>query len=111
MPTLLITVQHTLTDNAGLRLFPGIRPSEMEDRPAIGKMMQGSLLELRLPGGTTRMTSLLTYGISVWKGEDDAFHLHDDPKNSEICLTLPSELSPKDVPPGTEVWLMDEATE
>ena len=108
MPTFLIEVRETDADSTGLRLSPGIRPSEMEDRPAIGKMMQGSPLELRLPDGTTRRTSLVTYGVSVWKGEDGSLLMHDDPSDPEICLTLPLELHSEDVPPGTEVWLVED---
>ncbi len=50
----------------------------------------------------------MTYGISVWKGEDGSLLMYDDPKDPEICLTLPSELEPEDAPPGTELWLMDD---
>lgn len=108
MPTLLLTVRQIVADSVGLRLSPGIRPSEMEDRPAIGKMIQGSRLELRCPNGVIRTTTLLTYGVSLWEGENGTLRLYDDPRNPEICLTLPPELHEEEVPPGTEVWLMDD---
>jgi hypothetical protein len=107
MATYLLTVRHTEVNSLGLRLRPGIRPSECTDRPAIKGMRQGSSLELRLPNGTKRLTSLQTYGISVQKDEDGNLPLHDDPRNPEICLIVPGETDSKDVPEGTEVWLLD----
>lgn len=109
MPTFLITVRQAEADDAGLRLYPGIRPSVMKNVPAMGKMTQGSRLELRRPDGTTRSTSLVTFGVSVWKGENGSILLYDDPKDPEICLTIRSELESEEVPAGTEVWLMDDA--
>ena len=107
MATYLLTVGQTEPISLGLRLRPGIRPSEGTDRPAIKRMRQGSSLELRLPNGTKRSTSLPTYGISVQKDEDGNLLLHDDPRDPEVCLILPGETDSKDVPEGTEVWLLD----
>ena len=107
MPTFLITICETSPDNVGIRLSPGIRPAEVEDRPAIKKMRQGSILELRFPDGTTRTTRLVTYGVSVWKTEDGSLTLHDNPRNPEIFLTLPPDVSSEVIPSGTEVWLME----
>jgi len=71
-------------------------------------LQQGAQLELRYPDGTTRRTTLLTYGASVFKGEDGKFYV---PGGSDgpvwtIVFTLPPELTPVDVPPGTEVWVV-----
>ena len=91
----------------GLRLWPGIRPSQCTDRPAINKMKQGALLELRLPDGTRRSMPLQTYAIRVQKDEDGGLLMYDDPRDPEICLILPAETHAEDVPQGTEVWLLD----
>ncbi len=63
MATYLLTVQLAEDDSQGLRLSPGIRLSQTKDRPAIGQMMQGAELELRLPNGTTMRTVLVTTGF------------------------------------------------
>lgn len=107
MTTYLLTVRETEPSNLGLRLRPGIRPSQFTDRPAIKRMKQGSSLELRLPNGTKRSIPLQTYGISVQKDEHGNLLMDDDPRDPEICLILPSETDSKDVPQGTEVWLLD----
>ncbi len=57
-----------------------------------------------------RLTRLVTYGISVWRGEDGTLHTNEDPSDPEIMLTLPDDLSPEDVAAGTEVWLWRRAT-
>jgi hypothetical protein len=107
MESYVLTVERADPTEQGLRLSPGIRPSETRDRPAIGKLIQGARLELRRPDGGWRVTELVTYGVSVWKGEDGSFYTTDDPGDPEIKHTLPEDLSPEDVPPGTEVWLLD----
>jgi len=69
-------------------------------------MTQGAPLELRRPDGTSLQTSLVTYGVSVWGGEDGALYMYDDPSDPEIKLTIPKETSAEQVPAGTEVWLL-----
>jgi len=71
-------------------------------------MIQGCPLELRLPDGSRRLTSLVTYGSSVHRAEDGSFYSNEDPRDAEIRVTLPGALSSSDVPPGTEIWLPDE---
>ena len=107
MATYLLTVQQAERTGQGLRLSPGIRPSQTIDRAAIGKMSQGANLELRRPDGVQRLTRLVTYGISVWRREDGSLYTNQDPSDPEIMLTLPEDLSPEDVATGTEVWLLE----
>ncbi len=96
----------------GLRLSPGIRPSEMQDRPGIGSMTQGSPLELRRPDGTVLETTLITFGVPVMRRDDGTIYTTDDPSDPEIKLTISSDLDPDDVSEGTGVWLKSEdATE
>ncbi len=90
-----------------MRRSPGIRLSQTGDQPAIGKMSQGACLELRRPDGTRRRSHVVTYGISVWKGGEGSLYTIADPSDPEITLTLPDDLSPEDVPAGTEVWLLE----
>lgn len=106
MATYLLTVQAATGDNEGLRLSPGIRLSSTKDRPAISQMMQGAKLELRRPDGTSLQTVLITYGVSVWRGEDGAFYMHDDLADPEINLTIAGDSCAEQVPAGTEVWLL-----
>lgn len=105
--TYLLTIVSVELDSQGLRVTPGIRLSETRDRPAIAQMMQGSELELRLPDGTTRRTVLLTYGVSVWRGEDGAIYTNEDLADPEIKLTLPADIAVDELPVGTEVWLVN----
>src|SRR5215212_3864831 len=107
MPTFVLTVRSARPNSQGLRLSPGFRLSQATDRGAVGSMLPGATLELRRPDGTTVATSLVTFGISVRRGEDGALYLHDDPADPEIELTLPADLAVEEVPTGTEVWLME----
>ncbi len=63
-------------------------------------------LDLRRPDGTSTQTTLVTYGVSVLRGNDGAFYLHDDPADAEIRLTIPGDPEAELVPVGTEVWLL-----
>lgn len=106
MATYLLTVRAAVTDNLGLRLSPGIRPSQMKDQPAIRQMTMGAELELRRPDGTSLRSVLGHFAISLWKGEDGALYLHDTLTDPEIELTIWGDVSPEKVPAGTEVWLL-----
>lgn len=106
METYMLTVKEVDEDSEGLRLSPGIRLSQTKDRTVIGAMMPGANLELRRPNGSCINTTLVTFGVSVWRGDDGAFYLQDDPANPEIKLTLPADLSRDEIPVGTEVWLV-----
>ncbi len=108
MSTYLLTVAASELDEHGLRLIPGIRPSETQDRPAIQQMGSGAPLELRRPDGSRMPTVLVRYGISVFQGDDGKFYIPDDPSDPEIQLTIPGSLSEAEVPPGTEVWLLSQ---
>jgi hypothetical protein len=107
METYVLTVKEVDTDSLGLRLSPGIRSSLTKDRPEIGRMMQGANLELRRPDGSRSNTTLVTYGVSVWRGDDGALYTRYDPADPEIKLILPADLSRDQIPIGTEVWLVD----
>lgn len=108
MPTYLLTVQSAELMSLGLRVSPGLRPSEATGRPAIAKLTQGSMLELRHPSGSTLRTPLATFGVSADKADDGSLYMHDDPKDPEIKLILSPSLGVDDVPPGTEVWFLGE---
>lgn len=107
-PTYLLTIAAARSGDDGVRLSPGIRLRETADRPAIGRMMQGAPLELRTPSGARYETTLVTYGVDVERGEDGALYMRRDPKDAEIKLTIPGELSPEAYAVGTEVWLLAE---
>jgi hypothetical protein len=105
VPTYLLTISPAHADDQGVRLSPGIRMSEPADR-AIRTMTHGAALELRSPGGAPRQTYLVTYGVDVDRGEDGAIYMRGDPKDAEIKLTLPADLSPDAYAVGTELWLL-----
>lgn len=107
-PVQLLTVREAVATGQGLRLLPGVRPSTLPTPDVLSRIRQGSPLELRLPNGTTRRTELRTYGIPVTKQPDGSLRFYGDLQDPEICCTLPSELTAEDVPPGTEVWLIDD---
>ena len=107
MSTYLLTIESAEPDSFGIRLVPGIRLSAAVDRPAIGRMMQGAILELRQTDGRITKTSLVTYGISLTE-KDGSLYLFDDPSDPEIKLTVPGDLTPSVVAAGTEVWLFDD---
>jgi hypothetical protein len=106
METYLLTVKEIDEDSQGLRLSPGIPLDETKGRPEIGAMMQGANLELRRPNGTRSNTTLVTYGVSAWHGDDGELYMQGDLSNAEIKLTLPADLSRDEIPVGTEVWLL-----
>jgi hypothetical protein len=106
MPTHLLTISSAHPVDQGIRLSPGIRPSEMADRPAIANPAQGAALELRTPSGARHQTTLLTYGVEVERGQDGTIYMRDDPSDPEIKLTIPSDLPPQACAAGTEVWLL-----
>lgn len=68
-------------------------------------MKQGSAIELLRPDGNTVQTTLVTYGVPVWKDSDGGFLMVGDPKDPEFELTVGPDLGVEDVPAGTEVWL------
>jgi hypothetical protein len=103
----MLTVRGAATDGAGLRLSPGIRLSETKDRPAISRMTQGARLELRRPDSSVQDAVLVTYGVSVWRQDDGTLVMYGDPSDPEIEITVSPGLTPDDVPPGTEVWLLE----
>ena len=107
MATYLLTVERVESDGHGHRLSPGIRLTQTTDQPTIASMAQGARLELRRPDGSVSRTTLLTYGVSAWRGDDGALYLDGDPADAEIMLTLPADLPPNAIPVGAEVWLID----
>jgi len=107
MATFLVTVKQVEVISLGIRLSPGLRPSQTRDHPAIKSMKQGANLELRLPDGTIRAAKLANYGVSVLRDEEGALYLHDHPSDPEIKLIFPADMSPEQIPVGTEVWLVE----
>jgi hypothetical protein len=106
MATYLLTIAASRPDGKGIRLYPGSRPSQTVDRPAIGKMMQVAALELRTPDGVRYQTHLVTYGVEVTRDERSNYYLEGDPNDAEIKLTVPSDLTAEQYAAGTELWLL-----
>jgi hypothetical protein len=106
MPTYLLTISTSRQDAFGIRLSPGFRPGQIANRAALNKMTQGDPLELRSPSGVYHRTTLVTYGIEMLSDDTNKFLMCDDPKNPEVKLTVPADLSPGAYVAGTEVWLV-----
>ncbi|MCI0701109.1 MAG: hypothetical protein L0241_08500 [Planctomycetia bacterium] len=107
MATKLITVEETYASDEGLHLQPGVLLSWMIAQAELKGLMRGTALELRRPNGSVFRTTLLTCGASVTRGEDGRFYVPGDENGPiwTIVFTLPPEVRPEDVPPGTEVWV------
>jgi hypothetical protein len=108
MPTYLLTVEACRHGAHGLGVYPGIRADDVDRRPAVAGMKGGAPIVLVKPNGLTRRTRLVTYGLPFRPDPDDLY-LVGAAGAGELCLVLPRELSPDDVPAGTELWLADGA--
>lgn len=108
MPTYVLTVETCRRGPHGLGVHPGIRLGEIDRRPAIAGMTGGAPIVLVKPNGLTCRTRLVAYGLPFQPDPDDLY-LVDAAGAAELCLVLPRELTPDDVPAGTEVWLADGA--
>jgi len=108
MPTYLLTVETCRRSPHGLGVYPGIRADEVDRRPAFARMKGGASIVLVQPNGLTRRTRLVSYGLPSRPDPDDLY-LVGAAGAAELCLVLPRELSPDDVPAGTELWLVDGA--
>ena len=107
MAIYLLTVERAERTEQGQRLVPVSAPARPGiDRPS-ARCVRARAWELRRPDGVRRLTHLVTYGISVWRGEDGSLYTNEDPSDPEIKLTLPDDLSPEDMAAGTEVWLLE----
>ena len=105
MAIYLYTVESSWSDEFGLSVERGIPMSEIPKRQELNNLNQGVTLELRLPSGTRRRTTLVNYGVGVIEQEDGSLIVEGDPC---IRFTLPIDLSTDDVPAGTEIWWITE---
>jgi hypothetical protein len=104
MPALLYVVEYCWNGPLGLSLNPGIPMKDVSNRPELKDMIQGMKLELRLPDGTRRQTTLATYGVSAYKQPDGSLLVDGDPS---IRLIIPGDIYPAEIPAGTEIWLIE----
>jgi hypothetical protein len=103
MATLLLTVEACYPTAQGLAVLPCLPLQALASRPEFLRLQQGSRIEVRRPDGTRREIRIATYGVPVEKGLDGSFY-----SKHEIRFTLASELTPEEVPAGTEVWYLGE---
>jgi hypothetical protein len=106
MPVYLLTVEACHANHRGLRVQPGIRPDDVDERPGVERLARGARLALLRPDGTTRLTRLVTYALPVDQDEPDLY-IQAAARDPELCLILNDQLVPGDVPSGTEVWMLD----
>jgi hypothetical protein len=110
MAALLLKVESCFATDYGLVVLPAVPLSALGERPEIRCLQQGSRIELRRPDGTRHESRIATYGVPVMKGPDGSFYVRGGPEwpEPEIQFTLAPDLSPKEVPVGTEVWFVEE---
>lgn len=110
MATLLVTVETCYPTDLGLVVLPCLPMKALAGRPEFGRLQQGSRIELRRPDGTRRESRIATYGVPVEKGPDGSFYVRGgaDSPEFEIRFTLAPELTPEEVPTGTEIWYLDD---
>ena len=109
MATLLLTVEACYPTDQGIVVLPCLSLKALAGRPEFRRLQQGSRIEVRRPDGTRRESRIATYGAPVEKGSDGCFYVRGGPDGPEfeIRFTLAPELTPVDVPVGTEVLYLD----
>jgi hypothetical protein len=82
----------------------------LASRPEFRRLQQGSRIEVRCPDGTRRESRIATYGAPVEKSPDGSFYVRGSSEGPEweIRFTLAAELTPEQVPVGTEIWYLEE---
>lgn len=101
----LLTVDHSHVVGEGVQIAPTVRLQRlMQDAPpGVMAPMGGDPVELRLPDGQARQASIRGFGVDGWE-EDGYFYTASNPQDPQMTLSL-LDLSPADLPAGTEVWL------
>jgi hypothetical protein len=110
MAVLLLTVEFSYTSTRGLTVLPCLNLKALASRAEFSHLQQGSPVELRRPDGSYRMSRIETYGVPAEQGSDGQFYIAGGPDGPEfeIRFALSPDLSPEDVPVGTEVWYLNE---
>ena len=110
METLLLTVEACYPTDEGVMVWPCLSLEALASRPEFRRLREGARIELRRPDGTRCESRIATYGAPVDKGPDGSFYVRGGPDGPEweLRFTLGPELTPEQVPVGTEVWYLDE---
>lgn len=107
MPFYLLTVNDSEVLDDGFRLVPGIPRDRLAEMPDVSQnLMPGSMLELRFPDGTTVVTNLVTFGVTVCLDENGEYYFPDHPSRLDLNLTIALPEGIDAVPAGTEVWFV-----
>jgi hypothetical protein len=107
MSSYLLTVRDFEVLDDGVRLVPGVPQSHLAEMPEVSRnLMQGSELELRFPDGTTVVTSLVTFGVTVCRDENGEYYFPDHPSRLDLNLTVALPEGVDAIPAGTEVWFV-----
>lgn len=101
----LLTVDHSHAVGRGVQLAPTVRLHRLVEDGPPGSMapFRGDPVRLRLPDGQARQATILAFGVDGWQ-KDGYFYTASDPQDPQMTLSL-RDLSPVDLPAGTEVWL------
>ncbi len=101
----LLTVESSSQSGTHLQILPRVPARSLIERaPGLLMPMAGDGLELRLPNGRALVGH---FGVEVWRSEEGHFYTTSDPSHPILTLTIAGDLHPKDVPPGTVVWLSE----
>lgn len=105
----LLTVESSSQSGAQVQVLPRVPLQDLIKRSPAGMLMpvNGDKLELRLPNGDVRPAVIESFGVELWRGEDDRFYATSNPSDPVLTLTIAGGLRPEDVPPGTKIWLSE----
>lgn len=100
----LLTVEAAHRTGFGLQLEPKVKLRHIgEAQPHEPVPHDGDEVELRLPHGEIRNAYIAAIGIEMWRA-GNSYVTASDPKDPALTVTLAGDLTPDDVPAGTEVW-------
>lgn len=98
----LLTVGVAHRTGFGLQLEPKVKLRHLGE-PQEPMPCEGDQVELRLPGGEVRKAYIAAFAIEAWK-VGNSYVTASGPKDPSLTLILAGDLTPDDVPAGTEVW-------
>lgn len=102
MPTMLFTIREVDRKPGRAILLPGVARSTLEN-PIVRELRPGARLRLSFPDRTSRVVTLLDYGIRVPHHTHEPLNVNDLP----ITLTI-SDFDGLDIPEGTSVFMDSE---
>ena len=79
MAIYIYTVESPWGDLFGVAAESGIRMNEITHHPELKRLIQGVVLELRFPDGSSQQTRLVNSGVGAFQQEDGSLLVESDP--------------------------------